>query len=304
MEASGRGFEAKLRPAERKVLCRSTRRYERRWSFFVRKISIAVSSLVRGISLGHRGDEIEPVKPAARTRTRSVRLRSRRSEVCQCCTFPNTSRPSTLRNIPRKYITHFPESSSEKIFVLRCSFYKGVTSSFGRITLDTLGSPVDISVCSSVVWTDFLHKSFGSVVFSRPKNRRSLNGPVGLVSQTGIHYAFLGLPFKTIEILSCVWRNSVKCTFLRVLRQITALFKKKPKCKRHTRTLSRYKANYWILYGKQGTDWSYSGMRKVEGIVQDRIHPLSVSVTNHSGTSCKAYVYAAGLTRLLSCNFH
>lgn len=69
----------------------------------------------------------------------------------------------------------------------------------------------------------------------------------------------------------------------------TFLKEKKPNAK-GILALSRYKANYWILYGKQGTDWSYSGMRKMEGIAQDRIHLLSVSVTNHSGTSCKAYV--------------
>ena len=34
----------------------------------------------------------------------------------------------------------------------------------------------------------------------------------------------------------------------------------KIKCESHTCTRARYKANYWILYGKQGTDWSYSGI--------------------------------------------
>lgn len=45
-----------------------------RWAEF----RSTISSLGRGISLGHRGDEIEPVKPAARTRTARAAKSSKR----------------------------------------------------------------------------------------------------------------------------------------------------------------------------------------------------------------------------------
>lgn len=148
-----------------------------------------------------------------------------------------------------------------KLIVLRCSFYKGVNPRedyrtrtlvhFSRFVVYRFyyNRPTDFSA----------QKAFTAPLFffSRRKNRRSLNGPVGLRS-LGQEFTMLpfDLPLRTIEILSCVWRNSVKCTFSRALGWITALFEEKCKWKRHTRTLSRYKANYWILYGKQGTDWS------------------------------------------------
>nr|KAF7404458.1 hypothetical protein H0235_015152 [Vespula pensylvanica] len=51
----------------------------------------------------------------------------------------------------------------------------------------------------------------------------------------------------------------------RAAERITALSAEDSgKCEKHTRTVRRYKANYWILYGKQGTDWPPSGTGKVD----------------------------------------
>ncbi|KAL2719314.1 hypothetical protein V1478_010776 [Vespula squamosa] len=66
----------------------------------------------------------------------------------------------------------------------------------------------------------------------------------------------------------CVNRHERMHIFLitrRAVERITALSAENSgKCEKHTRTVRRYKANYWILYGKQGTDWPPSGTGKVD----------------------------------------